>query len=533
MFNYLSLFLIAILSTITIGSLYAQPAIEWERSLGGSGYEIGFSIVSTTDHGFAVAGHTNSNNGDVLGLHSSPTDSSDFWIVKLNSSGITIWQKCLGGSGREQAHSIIQTRDGGYAVAGYTTSNNGDVNGWHGQKDFWIVKLDSIGKIEWQKTFGGSGDDEANSIFQTSDGGYTLTGVTTSTDGDVKGYHPDAPKTYLHGDAWVLKLDTSGGLEWQKTLGGSKYETAKSIIQSSNNDYWIAGTTFSSDGDVSAVDHSQGCYWIIKLDSTGSILWQKTYGGSRYNTAESIIQTRDGKYVIAGMTQSYDEDICGRDTNYGTFWVIGINDTGKIEWKRTGTGKRETYATCVIQTQDKGFALTGWNENGGRDTSNLFLIKLDSVGNLQWNKSLGGTKYDRGFSICQSREGGYAVVGFTGSSDGDVTGFHGGADIWVVKLLPYTNAVPILPKFTEANFSLSPNPGNGFEKITYELQNGSQTQIEVYDPIGRLVRTIVNVAEQSGLHEHEFNLTSLPSGQYFFRLRSGEISVVKGFVLEK
>ncbi len=194
---------------ILLASIPAQPAIQWQKSLGGSVSEVAQAIQKTNDGGYIIAGFTTSNNGDVSGNHGG----GDWWVVKLNATGEIQWQRALGGTSTESAYSIQQTSDGGYIVAGRTHSNDGDVTGNHGDWDCWVVKLTSTGAIEWQKAFGGSSLDEAYSIQQTTDGGYILAGNSMSTDGDVTGNHG-------YFDIWVVKMNDTGAIQWQKSLGG-------------------------------------------------------------------------------------------------------------------------------------------------------------------------------------------------------------------------------------------------------------------------------------------------------------------------
>lgn len=184
-------------------------------------------------------------------------------MVKLNATGNVEWQKTLGGSDYfDLAHSIQQTSDGGYIVAGESSSNDGDVTGNHGLRDFWIIKLNTTGDIEWQKCFGGSNDDEARSIQQTTDGGYIVAGNSLSDDGDV---------TENHGgrDFWVVKLDSTGNIEWQKSYGGSNDDGAHFIRQTEDGGYIIAGNSESNDGDVTG-NHGEGDFWIVKLVGDGT-----------------------------------------------------------------------------------------------------------------------------------------------------------------------------------------------------------------------------------------------------------------------
>jgi hypothetical protein len=233
------------------------------------------------------------------------------------------WQKCLGGSiDREGGLSIQQTADGGYILSGRTESNNGDVSGNQGNSDAWVVKLTSLGVIQWQKCLGGSGPDEGFSIQQTIDGGYILAGRTESSDGDVSG-------NYGGSDAWVIKLSNLGAILWQKCLGGSLYDIGSSIQQTTDGGYILAGHTYSSDGDVSG-NHGDSDAWVIKLSNLGSIQWQKCLGGSLNDTGSSIQQTTDGGYILAGQTRSNNGDVSGNQGSADA-WVVKLSSNLGIE----------------------------------------------------------------------------------------------------------------------------------------------------------------------------------------------------------
>ncbi|CCU85029.1 PKD (fragment) [Mesotoga infera] len=209
----------------------------------------------------------------------------------------------MGGSGYEQATSIEQTSEGGYIVVGLTTSNDGDVSGNHGSSDAWIVKLNSTGSIEWQKCLGGSGYEQATSIEQTSEGGYIVVGLTTSNDGDVSGNHEDA---------WVVKLNSTGSILWQKCLG--EYDCAYlafSIEQTSDNGYVVAGFRASNEAEeVSGI--------LIKLDNSGSINWQMCFDKSGYdNILYSVKQTSDNGYIVAGASLNHEENF--------DFWLLKLD----------------------------------------------------------------------------------------------------------------------------------------------------------------------------------------------------------------
>lgn len=243
----------------------------------------------------------------------------DFWIVKLNNIGDIEWQKSYGGSSTDEAYSIHQTTDGGYIVAGTSTSNNGDVTENHGYSDFWIIKLFDNGDMEWQKSYGGSEFDIARSIQQTTDGGYIVAGESSSTDGD-------ATENQGLSDFWVIKLNSTGNMEWQKSYGGSGMDEAYSIQHTTDGGYLVAGRSHSNDGNVTG-HHGERDVWIIKLDGTGNIEWQKSLGGSDDDGAYSVQQTTDGGYIIAGYSSSNDGDVTENNGQYD-FWIVKLVGDG-------------------------------------------------------------------------------------------------------------------------------------------------------------------------------------------------------------
>jgi len=306
---------ITLLTLCLIGTLsFAQqaPAIQWQKCLGGTESDYANSIQPTPDGGYIVAGFTNSTNGDVTGKHGG----YDAWVVKINSTGSLQWQKCLGGTSFDEAKSIQSTPDGGYIVAGYTQSTNGDVTGNHGGADAWVVKLSSTGSLQWQKCLGGTGADEAWSIQPTPDGGYIMAGYTDSTDGDVTGNHG-------LNDAWVVKLSSTGSLQWQKALGGMNGDFANSIKPTPDGGYIVAGYNYSNNGDVTG-NHGDADVWVVKLSSTGSLQWQKCLGGTYTDIAQSIQPTPDGGYIVAGDTKSTDGDITGNHGDFDDAWVVKL-----------------------------------------------------------------------------------------------------------------------------------------------------------------------------------------------------------------
>lgn len=412
--------------------LVIPPALtQFNKVYGGTEADYAFSIIKSSDGGYVFAGSANSNDGDVSGNHGGVV-YHDAWVVKLDKEGKIVWEKPLGGSQDEQANCIIPATDGGYIMAGATESNDGDVNGNHGEGDVWVIRLNEEGNIVWQKTLGGSRGDFANSIISTSDGGYIIVGAAQSNDGDVNGLHG-------LGDAWVIKLDKDGNLQWQKALGGSNTEYFYGIIETQEGSYVMAGITLSNDGDVSGL-HGGSDVWLVKLTKDGQLVWQKTLGGSGSDVANSIVATSDKGYILGGFTNSNDGDVSGHHGE-GDAWVVKVDKDGNILWQKALGGTMGENCNSIIATSDDGYIMAGLTHSKDGDVTgnqegklyaNAWIVKLDKEGNKQWQRLLGGSDIDIAFSIITSMYGGYVMAGLTVSNDGDVSGNHGNLDAWVV-----------------------------------------------------------------------------------------------------
>ncbi|MCL5992166.1 MAG: hypothetical protein M1419_08705 [Bacteroidetes bacterium] len=417
---------ITILFQITFYYCFSKD-IQWQKSFGGSESDQLSTIINTSDDGYIAVGHSRSNNGDVSGNHGE----IDYWIVKINTEGSIQWQKTLGGSQWDIGTSIAQTFDGGYIISGISWSNDADVSENHGGYDYWLVKLNTEGSIEWQKSFGGSEYDGASTILQTKDGGYIVGGTSRSDDGDVI-------KNNGNQDYWILKLNKEGLVVWQRSFGGSSNDNLYSIIQSPDNDYIVFGSSESTDGDVNG-NHGGYDIWIVKLNTEGSIEWQKSYGGSSSEQYGSIIQTNDGGYIFSGSSESTDGDVTGAHGDYD-YWIVKLNTEGSIEWQKSFGGSEYDVASIILQTKDGGYIVGGTSRsddgeviknNGNED---FWILKLNKEGLVSWQRSFGGSSNDYLNSIIQSSDNCYIVSGTSASNDGDVSGNHGRQDYWIVNL---------------------------------------------------------------------------------------------------
>lgn len=428
------------------------PAIEWQKALGGTNADSMSDILPTPDGGYIAIGSTVSSDGDV----SSVNSSSNVWIVKMNSTGIIQWQRTYGGLAGEGASSIKLTSDGGYIFAGRTYSTDGVFSGNHGDSDVWLVKLDASGDILWQTVLGGTQTEWVYDLKTTSDGGCIFVGSSKSNNGNLTENKGGA-------DYWIVKLNAVGTIQWQKSYGGTSDEYAQSVLQTSDNGYMILGYSQSNDGDVIG-NYGDVDIWMIKLDFSGNLLWQKNLGGTRADFGWDICQSADGGYVILGDTDSNDNDVVGRFDRFSDLWIVKLNASGTIVWQKTYGSTATEIATAIAPTIDNGFIVSGYNNGGvtnnGDVTNNhgladFWILKLDVNGTLQWQKSFGGTNNDYPINVKQTSDGGYVVSGFTASNDGDVAGYHGNSDGWVIKLGAGGNNPPVQPQYVSLSQPIS------------------------------------------------------------------------------
>jgi hypothetical protein len=498
------LFIYILLSGIAFSQTYN---IQWQKCLGGTGSETARNVIQTSDGGYISVGYTQSVDGDVTLNHGS----TDVWVQKVNSIGTLQWQKCYGGSLNENGFCIISTTDGGYMISGLTFSNDGEVSGNHTNSsayhDAWLIKIDNIGNIQWQKCYGSSGLDYAKSVIQTSDGGYIFTGCCAENNGDVTGNHGNL-------DVWCVKVNSIGVIQWQKSYGGTGQDESLNIKATSDGGYVICGFTSSNDGDVTGNHGGQNDAWLIKIDNIGNIQWQKCYGGLNSEIAHGTSLTFDGGFIFVGYSNSTDGDLT---LNYGSndVWVVKVNNTGVIQWQKTFGGSNSDKANEIIQTNDGSYlvsAITKSNDINITDNhgtnDDLWLIKISSIGNIQWQKCYGSFGNDYNYcSIQKTTDGGVILAGGAANNTGDVSGFHGGMfDLWLVKLSE-NNSTNSVTEALKDKFYISPNPITS----TFTI-NG----IESIDNIISINLTDINgkIVKKMELDMLTFNIQEINSGVY-------------------
>lgn len=410
-----------------------EVSIAWEKSYGGSEIDVANALQLTVDGGYIVAGTANSDDGDVGDNNDSETYvGGDYWVIKLSSSGDLIWETNLGGSTDDSGKSIQQTLDGGYIVAGATNSNDQDISGDTSSFDFWIVKLDESGNLIWEVSYGGNGNDGARSIQQTSDGGYVVVGSASISSGDVGG-------NYGGLDYWVLKLDTMGALVWETNLGGSGFDIPESVEQTIDGGYIIGGYSESSDGNVGG-NYGGKDYWIVKLDASGNLVWETNLGGTLDDYAYDIHQTTDQGYIVAGYSESSDFDV-SRNNGKKDCWIVKLNTSGELIWEVNIGSSESDVARSIQQTTDGGYVFAGNSGASDFDAStnnggyaDFWVVKLNPLGELSWEISFGGPEPDYANAIQQTNNG-YIVAGYVYAPGGDISGAGKGKwDYWVVKL---------------------------------------------------------------------------------------------------
>jgi hypothetical protein len=367
----------------------------WSQTYGGADADGALSLIQTADGGYVLAGYTRSFGAG----------KEDFWLVKVDLSGNTQWNRTYGGAESEYAFSVITTSDGGYAIAGYTGSFGA------GGDDFWLIKTDSLGNMEWNRTIGGAGDDYAFSLAET-DEGYIIAGYTRSY-----GAGRD--------DFWLVKTDSSGNAEWNRTYGGWDDDGAISLVLTSDGGYALAGMTesfgYGSDRDD---------FWLVKTDSSGNMEWNQTYGGTIREYGFCLVQASDGGYAFAGST-------CTFGAGNHDSWLVKTDSSGNMEWNQTYGGTDADGTTSLIQTEDGGYILAGSTKSFGAGDFDSWLIKTDGVGNMQWNKTYGGRGTDIAASLVGTSDGGYAIVGYTYS----ISAVN--SDLWLIK----TDEQGVIPEF--------------------------------------------------------------------------------------
>jgi hypothetical protein len=477
----MSIFLSGI-ETIT----YSQsPEILWTKTFGGNNSDNGNYVLQTADGGFIIVGTSFSDS----------TERNQVWLIRTDNLGNQIWDRTYGGTGHEYGYSVYQTSDGGFVITGSTNSNNP-------LGDAFLLKTDFDGDEVWFKTYGDSSDSETGyRVKELSDGGYIISGHTADTSSNTT-------------DVLLIRTDELGNLIWLKTFGETGSEYGYSVQEVSPAGFIIAGYTTSIFGAGNAD------VWLIHTDYSGNIIWTKTFGGSGFDYAYSVQQTSDGGFIIAGGTTSYGS---------GTLdvWLIRLNSSGDSLWTKTYGSTKNEIASSIKQTTDGGFIVTGGAAALGEE-ADVFIIRINSSGDTLWTKTLGGDYYDYGNAVQQTSDGGYIIAGTTFVDEDN-------SDAWLIRLATESTTSLENQNTTKPDqFMLSqnyPNPFNPATKISWQSQINSWQTLKIYDVLGNEVAILVDEYRPAGSYEIVFNAGNLPSGVYFYQLQAGNFKGTKKLIL--
>ena len=463
------------------------PDILWTRTFGGIENESAYSIQLTSDGGYVFAGYTNSFSAG----------ENDFWLVKIDESGIEEWNHSFGGINGEVAKSVQQTSDGGYVMAGITWSFGA------GEGDFWVVKTDSLGNEEWNRTFGGPLGDQAESVQQTNDGGYIVTGAY-----EVIG---NPPIKLL-----LIKLDQNGDLEWEQTFGNSGFNVGYSVLQSEDNGFIVGGFKSMPDHD----------FWLLKTDGNGNLEWEQTYDLG-VDQVKEIRKTSDNGYILIGTTHP----LSGGNWD---FWLVKTDSLGNEEWNQSYGGIEYEFATSVIQDYENGYLLTGATEALHPDMFDLWLIKTDELGNVEWEIIYGEEdNYESANSIQRTLDGNYILAGMNGTNE------PGSYDVLILKV-GYNTAIEYhnIPfESQEILLTNYPNPFNPTTKISFSIPDDSNVELSIYNIKGQNIKTLAHEHYSKGEYSVDWDGEDasgekVGSGVYFYKLRvNSKIKAVKKCLL--
>ena len=465
----------------------------WTRTFEVGGYDVARCVQQTADNGFILAGTTSF----------APFSSYyRFYVVRTDCDGDTLWTKTYGGSGNDEAYSVQQTFDGGFIIAGYTTSFGG------GDK-LYLVKINSTGDMLWERTYG---QGRAYSVQQTTDGGLIIAGYSGS---------------YGH-DCYLVRTDSLGDTIWTSTYDQTRANHASSVQQTIDDGFIIAGMSRSFGQDDPDM-------YIMKTDSNGDTLWTRVYGGGSDDRAMSIKQTSDGGFIVAGYTTSFG-------AGAADFYLVRIDPTGNTLWTQTYGGYYYEWAHSVQQTNDGNFIIVGhMSPSCQRNSFDAYLVKTDSDGTTLWTRTYGKTDEDEYFYSVQQTDDGKFIIGGACGIFPVQAGEYPHYDFWLVKIENDLTAIENDLNST-STFTLIgnyPNPFNPETTISFSItDNTKNTELTIYNLKGQKVKTLINEKLPAGNHQVVWdgkgeNGKSVSSGIYFYKMNTNKYTSTKKMILMK
>jgi hypothetical protein len=511
---------------LTASSIAQMPAIDWEHSYGGTNYENAYGITKAPGGGYVLATISESNDIDASGNNGG----FDNWIFKIDLNGELQWQKSIGGSGTDIVSDIVTIPSGGYAIAGWTFSNGAPgssalITGNHGVSDIWVARLNENGEVLWKKTIGGCDRDEIRMLIHTNDGGLMLAGGTTSYNtGDVYGSFGDW-------DAWVIKLNLQGEIEWQRIIGGTGIDYFFNVTETAAGDFLLAGLSGSLDGDLQNVPlYGDRDCWIAKISNTGAIIWQKRYGGSAFDEIHGIDELPNGNIVFCGLINSND----GQVNSYYGFtdaWVAGTDAQGTLLWRQTIGGSASEIAFAVQALDNNHAIVVGRTESpdinvpGFHGATDGWCVIFNTAGAVVEKRCYGGTQSDAFFNIERLNDENFIMVGSNASVNGDASTHNGLGDVWVVKIGDGGNVATDDPNQEVFELTAVPNPTA--DQLTVRTNFTGEKRLMIVDASGKILtkQTMKNT-------QHNLNVANLPAGIYQVQVlaANGKFSRAVSFV---
>lgn len=394
---------------------------------GGTENDVARAIIPTADGGFAVLGSTESIDGDIT---DKDWAGADYWLLKFDDTNNLEWTTTYGGTDDDQAHDLVQTVDGGFALIGYSKSSDGDATNNEGFHDNWIVKVDAQGNFEWEKSFGFSGHDHSYTILQYDDG-FAIAGFLDVSASGGQG----ATGRHGVGEFWVHRLDLQGNIIWRKYFGGTHDERIHGLAKADDGGMILAGYTESPDFDVSN-NNGTNDFWVVKVDEHGELIWENAFGGTEFEFANSITNGPDNTYIIAGSARSNNGDV---SNNYGNadMWVIAIDDNGELLWEKNYGGSQLDDIFEISPSFETGYWAAGTSRSNDNDMiqnagqNDAIVMQLTETGEIDLQFALGGMNFDYANDVKVIHDRKVIAVGETNSNDGHFTGNKGNYDAFI------------------------------------------------------------------------------------------------------
>ena len=418
----------------TIGYVFSGVQL-----FGGSEEDIAHAVISTHDGGFAVLGNTKSVNGDIV---DKTVEVSDLLLIKYTANGTLAWSATYGGSQDDRGHSLVQLADGGYVLLGYSMSDDLDASANQGQHDNWVIRVDATGQLLWEKSFGFPGHDHAYNIIATQDGGLLFNGfldVTSSQGAGASSKMEPTSARHGVGEFWVHKIDSAGNIQWRYYFGGTNNDRSYDAVETSDGSFIVVGTSESDDVDIS---QSRGDYdiWVVKLNSSGELLWEKSLGGSAYDGANAVVLDTEENILVLGHTLSQDQDISSPLGNADA-WLTKLSPTGELLLEFTYGGTAFDAGRDLMLNREQVW-LCGFSRSADIDLAenkgdnDVFLFQLNDRLLPDQRFSLGGNAADLAHAMTLLADQSIVVVGSTESTNGLFENNHGDKDVFIARWHP-------------------------------------------------------------------------------------------------